>query len=409
MITYRCLDIMCLTETWHQPDVFSVLNETCPPGYFYLQQARSSGLGGGLAVIYRNHLTLSPLPLPELSSFECLAFNSKHPLPMTVLLIYRPPKPNPRFIPEMYNLLSTFCPTSPNIIILGDFNIHVNTPSCHLASEFLQLLDCLNLRQHVDSPTHIKGNILDLVITDSAPVSAPSVYDMGVSDHKVISVEIHFLSSYTKPKREICFRNLKNIDTKSLASDLKHLHPVPMSSVTETVDFYNTALRNILDLHAPIKVRSATFSCSAPWYTSELRKMKAAGRALERRYMASGLTVHKQAYRDHQTTYSKSLHDARSRFYSNIIQSSPGNSKQLFSTISHLLQPQNPPLTGITDDHCNNFMDFFTTKIDTIRSSLSVPSPLSVPAANPQTDIMSPPSAPFQKSLHLRSKTSLKG
>ena len=182
-----------------------------------------------------------------------------------------------------------------------------------------------------------------------------------------------------------------------------------MSSVTETVDFYNTALRNILDLHAPIKVRSATFSCSAPWYTSELRKMKAAGRALERRYMASGLTVHKQAYRDHQTTYSKSLHDARSRFYSNIIQSSPGNSKQLFSTISHLLQPQNPPLTGITDDHCNNFMDFFTTKIDTIRSSLSVPSPLSVPAANPQTHITSPPPPPFPTPLHLRSKTSLKG
>ena len=97
----KCLDIMCLTETWHQPDVFSVLNETCPPGYCYLQQARSSGRGGGLAVIYRNHLTLSPLPLPELSSFECLAFNSKHPLPMTVLLIYRPPEPNPRFIPEM--------------------------------------------------------------------------------------------------------------------------------------------------------------------------------------------------------------------------------------------------------------------------------------------------------------------
>ncbi|GLD61825.1 uncharacterized protein AKAME5_001359900, partial [Lates japonicus] len=62
--------------------------------------ARSSGCGGGLAVMYRSHLALSPLPLPELSSVECLAFNSKYPHPMTVLLIYRPPKPNPRFIQE---------------------------------------------------------------------------------------------------------------------------------------------------------------------------------------------------------------------------------------------------------------------------------------------------------------------
>lgn len=32
----KCLDLICLTETWHQLDVFSVLNETCPPGYCYL-------------------------------------------------------------------------------------------------------------------------------------------------------------------------------------------------------------------------------------------------------------------------------------------------------------------------------------------------------------------------------------
>ncbi len=83
------LDIMCLTETWHQPDVFSVLNETCPSGYCYLQKARSTGRGGGLAVIYRNQLDLSPLALPELFTFECLAFNfnCKPSLPLTVLLI----------------------------------------------------------------------------------------------------------------------------------------------------------------------------------------------------------------------------------------------------------------------------------------------------------------------------------
>ncbi len=54
---------------------FSVLNETCPSGYCYLQKARSTGRGGGLAVVYRNQLDLTPLALPELYTFECLAFN----------------------------------------------------------------------------------------------------------------------------------------------------------------------------------------------------------------------------------------------------------------------------------------------------------------------------------------------
>ncbi len=138
---------------------FSVLNETCPSGYCYLQKARSTGRGGGLAVVYRNQLDLTPLALPELYTFECLAFNfnRKSSLPLTVLLIYRPPKSNSCFISELYNLLSNFCVTSINIVILGDFNIHVNNPSCHFATEFLQLLDCLNLRQFLHTP---RGTLL---------------------------------------------------------------------------------------------------------------------------------------------------------------------------------------------------------------------------------------------------------
>ena len=68
---------------------------------------------------------------------------------MTVLLSYRPPKLNQALIPEMYNLLSS------------------QTPSCFLAAEFLTFLDCFNLTQHVDLPTHTRGHTLDLVIADS--------------------------------------------------------------------------------------------------------------------------------------------------------------------------------------------------------------------------------------------------
>lgn len=106
--------------------------------------------------------------LPELSSFECLAFKCKPPLSTTILLIYRPPKPNASFIPEMSNLFSTFCTMSANIIALGDMNIHVNSPTCRFAAEFLQLLDCFNLALLVDVPTHTRGYTLDLVITNSS-------------------------------------------------------------------------------------------------------------------------------------------------------------------------------------------------------------------------------------------------
>ncbi|KAM3870716.1 uncharacterized protein ACN63O_004795 [Diretmus argenteus] len=138
-------------------------------------------------------------------------------------------------------------------MILGDINIHVNNPSCHFAAEFLQVLDCHNLQQHVAVPTHSKGHTLDLVITNSAPVNNLQVHDLGVSDHKAISMELPFPSPHTKPKRQIHFRKVKNINPVAMTLDLQHLSSgsADFPSVTEAVDFYNHSLRKLLDFHAP--------------------------------------------------------------------------------------------------------------------------------------------------------------
>ncbi|KAG8008872.1 Rab3 GTPase-activating protein catalytic subunit [Nibea albiflora] len=379
-----------LFKTWQKPDVFSALNETCSNGFCYLQRARTSGRGGGLAVIHRSDLYISSLPLPELSSFECLAFKCKPPVHMTILFIYRLPKPNPVFITEMYNLLSIFCTTSANLIILGDLNLHVDSPSCHSATEFLQLLDCFNLTQLVDVPTHTKGHTLDLVITDSVPLSKPQAYDLGVSDHKIIYMEVLSPSPLTRPQHQIRFRNLKNINPASMFLDLQHLLPVNFSTASDAVDFYNKTLSNILDHHAPTKTRLVSFSRTAPWYNSQLHKMKTAGRVLERRFKATGLTIHSLAYREHQKAYSKSLREARSLHFSKIINNNPGHSKQLFSTVNHLLNPQPPLRTEITEEYCNKFMVFFKNKIDSIRSGLSGSSILPAMTTEPQTVISHP-------------------
>lgn len=123
----------------------------------------------------------------------------------------------------MSNLFTTFCTSSADVIILGDMNIHVDTPSSPFAAEFLQLLDCFNLNQLVDVPTHTRGHTLDLVITNSAPLTNLQVYDLGVSDHKAISMDLKSPSSLSKQKRNICFRNLNNINPELLAADFQHL------------------------------------------------------------------------------------------------------------------------------------------------------------------------------------------
>ncbi len=70
-----------------------------------------------------------------------------------------------------------------NILILGDFNIHIDQNDCMLTKDFLFLLDCFNLKQLISGPTHNKGHTLDLVIVNDAIVSQLSSVDIGLSDH----------------------------------------------------------------------------------------------------------------------------------------------------------------------------------------------------------------------------------
>lgn len=127
IITDRKLDFMCLTETWQNQQDFLSLNQATPPGYNYIQKPRSLGRGGGLAVIYNADIIVKELPT-NVVTFECVHFVMAGAVQLQVVLVYRPPKvPKSSFLPEFSELLSTVCPMSPSTLILGDFNIHLDS------------------------------------------------------------------------------------------------------------------------------------------------------------------------------------------------------------------------------------------------------------------------------------------
>ena len=45
-----------------------------------------------------------------------------------------------------------------NVIILGDFNLHVNDPNDDIAKNFIETSQALTLEQHMKFPTHTSGN-----------------------------------------------------------------------------------------------------------------------------------------------------------------------------------------------------------------------------------------------------------
>ena len=81
-------------------------------------------------------------------------------------------------------------------LIVEDFNLpEINWSSLiglSSSSKFCEFVFDNNLIQHVDSPTHVKGNILDIVVSNTSTVSDISANQLLISDHFIIGFKIEF-------------------------------------------------------------------------------------------------------------------------------------------------------------------------------------------------------------------------
>ena len=85
-----------------------------------------------------------------------------------VIGIYHPPPnaqdnaTNNMFLDEITELLTALIPKYNNLIIMGDFNMHIDDITNAENLIFNDTMEALGLLQQVRTPTHMQGNILDL-------------------------------------------------------------------------------------------------------------------------------------------------------------------------------------------------------------------------------------------------------
>ncbi|KAL0153382.1 hypothetical protein M9458_051301 [Cirrhinus mrigala] len=370
LITDIDLDMLFLTETWQTPNDFIQLNLLTPNGYHYLSTPRLSGKGGGLAVICRDSITLTRMDFHCTNTFEYMAMRAGSNCPITVILIYRPPKQQNHFFSELSELLTLACASSTQVILLGDFNIHVDTP-CFNSTQLKAVLDCFDLNQNVNFPTHTRGHTLDLVCTSGLNNISISGLATAISDHKLITFD--FTSTYPMKctvNKTISYRKLSTINIDALTTSIASSAVSDVFNFTcpsKIYDLYHSAIADVFDELAPTITRSVPMSRSAPWYNKELRAMKAKGRQLERLFRKTGLTVHYLAFSDHVKHYKIALNTAHSSYISKTISTTINKPKSLFSMVNRLVQPptQNAFLQE-SDDLCCSFLHYFQGKLDAV-------------------------------------------
>lgn len=197
---------------------------------------------------------------------------------------------------------------SPHIILMGDFNIHFDHTENSSTKDFKATLDCFGMTQYVGFPTHSKGHTLDLICCAGIIPSNIHSTELPVSDHKVVLFNATLTHRKLKVNRKMTYRNIRHIKNEDFMELItSYPSPVATSMPSDLVGYYNDCLSTALDALAPIKTRSVSFAHTAPWYTPELRQLKAKGRRLERLSNKTGLAVHKQMYSEHVLHYKNML------------------------------------------------------------------------------------------------------
>ena len=148
--------------------------------------------------------------------------------------------------------------------------------------------------QHVQERTHRHGHILDLVISydDDNLIKGVSVSSM-LCDHFLVNINVSVLA------KGILYRRYKSIDKEAFIADprVSSLVLDPPDDVDNLVDLNDNTLRDIVDEHAPLRIKEMPSRPMLPWYNKNIQAAKRNRRYCVRLWIRTRLRVHFEMFK----------------------------------------------------------------------------------------------------------------
>ena len=162
-----------------------------------------------------------------------------------IACVYRSPGScSDEFFDQFLNRFEYLSSVSSSFFMCGDFSIHVDTTSGD-STKFLNCFDSCNITQHVRTPTHLHGHILDLVLTPTEPTFVSSVrVGRLFSDYAVVHGQLDLVSPSAPKSNTVTFWTYHKINMQSLRCDLAHCSFVASPGSTVSA-FYEQYIRDL--------------------------------------------------------------------------------------------------------------------------------------------------------------------
>jgi hypothetical protein len=403
----RSIDLLCLTETWHDTDS-AVLGRLRCAGFNVIDRPRPRAADadnmlvnhGGIVIVAAADVTLSPIVIVDQpTTFEMVCVRAVIGcFVAVVVVVYRPGSMSvqQRFFDELAVVLDRFATHQEPVYIVGDFNVRLDHSNDPHADQFRLLVDCYGLKLHPTGPTHQLGGTLDAVITQET-AGCPEcvvVEDVGLSDHHLLQWEVstthHALLVVTVRTRPWRHLDLELFRSALSTTRLCHSDDWP-TDIDEMAALYDIELTGLLDSLIPESEFSRRPRPSDPWFDMECRVAKRITRRLERacaaanrrattinassssNTSAAAAVAAKAAWYDQRRSYRQLRRRKCAEFWSDKMEADHSDPRKLWRSVDVLLGRGRLPANSAID--VESFNRFFVEKVNKVQSTTNGSTP----------------------------------
>ena len=340
-------DVILITETWCSEEISNAMLNI--PGYFIEPELRldrtdtMNGIGGGLLVYVKDNLIVKPIPVENnfnmFKRFEIISNESKDDgrfktkPNLTVTLVYRPPRSRNENTQELCKL---FRNSGENSLFIGDFNFPTinwsDQTSDRNCEPFLQCVIDNNFEQLVTFPTHVRGNILDLVFANRPEniLNIEALGNLSNSDHTILSVDVIFRSKFNSSEEMI--HDWKNGDTEGLKEYLRMVNwNVELDGLDAEECWYSFKGKLESGINQFIPKARRRKNNNHQWMTRQVKRIVRQKQRHYNLYQADRTKANFDQYKKTEKACKKSVRSAKRKFEQNIAKN--GNKRPFNSYI----------------------------------------------------------------------------
>ena len=269
--------------------------------------------GGGVLIAIKSTVDMNPKLVKSKAHAEILSvtLTLKNNKKLCITTCYRVGTLQQTNLEEVNKHLQSISSNKSIIkhIVLGDFNLdsvkwdnnNINT-SNNLHLRYTNVFEDHCLSKLLKSPTHYKGNILDLVLTDEPNI----VKDIYIAQHNEYIKSDHFFIKFSinikgaikrakAPKRSI--RNYKKANWARIDYELRNVnwaHHIDCTDINTAWLNFKSILNSICDAHIPkVTIKN---KLSYPWYDAEVHKLNRKKEKFRSQYKTSQNVSHYSKY-----------------------------------------------------------------------------------------------------------------